>query len=1259
MLSLVLLLAVVLWTTAGGGCLTLNVSSDHDLITAVTRGLAQANGSLHINLLTDVVLDSPIMFVGLQSCWVEGVGGVRLLTCPRGHNAGLLFQGTAAVSLTDLTLSGCAAVQQYPFSGGSVMFSSALHIVTTQHVYLSRVTIEASPGAGLLMAQNSGVTNVSNCHFLSNRMQHSAGQATSVFGGGGVYLQISHIALNSRVVFSDCVFRDNVAGNTRDQSYVFADGSDSPVGGRGRGGGMFVNQQESVKNSTTTLERCHFINNLAFLGSGLSLEVEHSNSLHNSILIKNCWFTANGCQGNSTGGVGSGGGVQVSFRTVNTILHHSNRIKFQSTEFTSNCALLGGGTYFYSNTDTNPNVSNQLVFDNCTWSRNHAHTGSAVDITSDIFERTSSGFRLVPIFKDCVFTRNSIAADGKGQQHNFGSSTLYSSLYDITFLSSAVFSQNTGTAVHVVNAIANFTGSSGVFEGNSGIQGGGVALIGTSSMLIGPHNYRFVNNSATDKGGAIYSQLVDTHDFTVSRSCFLRYSDSRRLFSLPSTEWRARVYFEGNTAHSHHGNDIFVTSLLPCQVVNMGGSSSNFEVVDSASIFLPPGMVFAGGVSGLSISTDGARFSESSEKLRIVPGEQFQHGVYIIDDLDHQIDTMLIASFPTRSSTITLDDSSYCLTNQIIQLSGRPHETDTLLLQAINSRRISLTLEVTLVDCPPGFALIDGHCNCDAFSHQSLVRCDSHQLHSYIRPGFWTGYINTTDGERLASGACPLGFCNYYSNFSSVFEVALPRSRDGLELAVCGMERGGVLCGRCNPGYMVHFHSPHFECEEEPTNTCSLGWLFYLLSEIFPATILFVVILVFNVSFTSGALNGFLLFSQLFDTLLIDAVGVIAFPTGVQYAIQAIRLVYGFFNLDFFYAKSLSFCLWREASVLDIIAFKYVTIGYSVLLIAAVILLLKHCGARCLGRYYRVSIVRNSVIQGLSAFLVICYTQCIKVSFSLLYFGRIHLSSTETNVSVPKRVWYNGELEFFAPQHLPYALPALAVLLTVGVVPPAILLTYPAVLRIMACLGVRDSIIGKCLVPYSTLKPFLDAFQGSFKDNFRFFAGLYFIYRWTGIFLYAVISSYSTFYTFLEIALIVILVLHSVCRPYRKTWHNILDTLLIADVAIINRLTAVHYYGSRVDTGMYRQVYISKSSVVQLILILLPAAYLACYVLVQVVRKTCCKDPLQRQRAMLKMRELFSHSKKQTEDHTSQMLELDEYSCRLSEYVSTSSVSIQ
>lgn len=1233
--SVFLLLLSSLWN--GGYLLIITIDDGNTNLTDV---VARENGSnLQLNILTDLVLDSTVHFTDLNSSMLQGLHSIITITCS-SEAAGFIFMRTQSVELRNLNLFGCAVLHTYCYPGGSLTFSSALHIVSANHVCISDVSIDSSPGAGLLLAYNSGISTVSHSNFTNNRLV-GGDEKKGILGGGGVYLHVENSAPHSQFHFNNCNFRNNVAENTPDYSYIFVDTAGESINGRGRGGGIFVNLRDMVFNNTVIISECSFVDNIGFVGSGISAEIENKNSSSNTILVEDCEIIHNGYVGNGSSRWGSGGGAQVSYRTMNFTNNRNNLIKFSNVTFRENSALLGGGTYFYSDHNIHSDTNNQIVFEQCRWIENHAHIGAAVDITPDIFERSKSGYGSVLVFRDCQFINNSIEISYNiGKQQDYGTGTFYSSLYDVIFESSVTFRNNVGTAVHVVNAIANFRESNAVFDGNHGIQGGGIALVGTSSMLIGPYNYSFIDNVATDKGGAIFSTLMDSHDFQVSRSCFLQYSEnsqSNRI--LPSTKWKARLLFKGNFAHSRHGNDIFTTSLLPCQVVNQGDTNNMFEVLEIDKIFQPPGVTFQDSADGISISTEGAQFSTNYGHLRIIPGEEYHHQISVIDDLEQTTETALIPSFLSRTDDILLEDSSTCLTNQVIQLGGEPGSTDTLLLQAKNSRKIFLTLSVELLECPPGFILKELECVCDALSHTALVRCDNDRLQSFLRTGFWAGYVNISTGSRLVTTICPLGFCNYYSDYrdanNTVVEVELPRSREELVVAVCGRERSGILCGTCNQGFVVHFHSPYSECMEDMSNDCRFGWLFYIVSEIIPATVLFIVILVFNISFTSGALNGFILFSQLLDSLLIDASGVISFSETVEYFIQAIRLVYGFFNLDFFYTRSLSFCIWKQASTLDLLAFKYMTIVYSVVLIIGVILFMQHCGARCLGKYYRASVLKNSVIQGLSAFLVLCYAQCIKVSFKLLYFSRLFLSPEERNTTLHRRVFYDGEMEFFSTAHLPYALPALAVLLTVGIIPPMILITYPAIFHILARLKIRDSCIDKLLPSFSTMKPFLDAFQGSFKDNFRFFAGLYFIYRWVGVLIYALISSYSVFYAVLEMMLILMLVFHTLNQPYHKKWHNILDALLFADLAAINNITALHYYASRVDPGMFRQMNIEKSSIVQVVLIYLPVVYLVIYVTVQIIMNTCKrKNPRQdlnissRSKLSQKLNRLFTLSRK-------------------------------
>ena len=256
----------------------------------------------------------------------------------------------------------------------------------------------------------------------------------------------------------------------------------------------------------------------------------------------------------------------------------------------------------------------------------------------------------------------------------------------------------------------------------------------------------------------------------------------------------------------------------------------------------------------------------------------------------------------------------------------------------------------------------------------------------------------------------------------------------------------------CQDNYTVHFHSPSLLCIHKSVEPVGyrMGWLFYLLSELVPVTFVFISVLVLNISFTSGAINGFILFSQLLGSLDLDASGIITLPTSIKDSIsswkQVHRVLYGFlnFNLD-----DLSFCLWKGASALDMLAFKYVTILYTVVLIVAVIWFINKCGGKCCGKCCRITTIRMPVVHGISTFLVICYAQCVKVSLGLLTPVYLY-AEINSNYKPSTQVWLNGEIVYFSKNNLPYAIPALLSLLAIGVLPPALLLMYPAVNKIIA-----------------------------------------------------------------------------------------------------------------------------------------------------------------------------------------------------------------
>ena len=125
------------------------------------------------------------------------------------------------------------------------------------------------------------------------------------------------------------------------------------------------------------------------------------------------------------------------------------------------------------------------------------------------------------------------------------------------------------------------------------------------------------------------------------------------------------------------------------------------------------------------------------------------------------------------------------------------------------------------------------------------------------------------------------------------------------------------------------------------------------------------------------------------------------------------------------------------------------------------------------------------------------------------------------------------------------------------------------------------------------MKPLFDSFQGCYKDKYHFFAGLYFLYRLVALISFLALDSLTKFYIVLEIQLILMLTLQAITYAYRKRWHNILDTVLFPDLAIINALTMFNYKLAVSDDNLLA---INIFSGIQAFLIMLPLLYILCFV---------------------------------------------------------------
>lgn len=301
------------------------------------------------------------------------------------------------------------------------------------------------------------------------------------------------------------------------------------------------------------------------------------------------------------------------------------------------------------------------------------------------------------------------------------------------------------------------------------------------------------------------------------------------------------------------------------------------------------------------------------------------------------------------------------------------------------------------------------------------------------------------------------------------------------------------------------------------------------------------------------------------------------------------------FNLNFFQLDSTSFCLWGSAKTLDMIAFRYITTIYSLLLIALIIVAAHYCSVRHFDgvlskiRSHRLT-ARHTIIHGITGFLVLSYSEFTSTSVNLLFSVSLYSKGHHVEHTA---VYYNGELTYMGRKHLVYATPAILVLSTLGLIPPLLLMAYPLCYKIFAMLKLSESTFSHFLctcIPLEKMKPLFDSFQSSFKDEYRFFSGLYFIFRLSTLVIQTIIpaSGNSTyFYAAISIQSASIFAIHAICQPNKNKWHNILEGIFLFDITVI----AMTF--STVDIHAYdRNVGIAT---IQLTLLYFPFLIMACY----------------------------------------------------------------
>lgn len=1120
-----------------------------------------------------------------------------------------------------------------------VKFSVALYMLDCSHVHMENVNIANSKSVGLAMFNVYGSNFFRGCQF-TNHVPPDTDRASGSLnrhGGGGAIIEFSFCTpgdkqcnitspvevADASFEFTNCEFTSNNAS-----SLGLSPVSIYPHGlqhsGFGKGGGLAVYFRGRAINNSVTLVNCHISFNTAesSMGGGLYVEFgdqSQGNSFtltgkddgisrmdNNGELCATPSFGQSSIQGNG------GGGAKIVFMYYPPDPHlwpgyHANvtdnHVEFRDTYVSSNMACYGGGVAFVSSrADPGTHQTNTVHFSNCSFFGNQAVVSAALDISVLYPDTATHGELMTPLIEQCEFQQNEdntrsddSIPDLAGYQ--FGNGALYIATVPTNFSGVNRFTRNEGTGLVVSGAnVAVTTNTSVLFEGNSGRRGGGLVVLGGGALVMYPGSHlNFSHNQALELGGAVYSEGQFGERYNMYKEeCFIRYYKSTVL----PTSWNTSFSFLNNSAAGVTGNStIHVTSLLPC-AWPVGSSpvadvrralcwqgwvydNQNAETMESCSAY---------------ITTAPAGFNNSRTNLiyqvSVYPGHSHPIPVRVKDDYGNIVSSVVYQLSSRNLTAVEVPDKSIYVTNNQILVYGIPNSAkkQDLFLETLGPRILSTMLKVTILPCPPGYApqknesAMVTRCKC---GYHLYLTCNIPAMTAHILPGYCFSY--STNNSSHTGSFLTRSESTQHTRMIVVQCPATVRESKPMELPVCngscdiemkfceGIRRNGTFCSGCVTGYAVDVNDIH-DCVKCSNNEYHYGWFIYILTNIVPITIFFIVVALFKISATSAPMYAFVFFAQIATVRYFhnQFPWIFGLSEKRSYLQSLFLCLYAIWNLDFFVFKGV-ICLSPDLTIMYSLLLKYLLALYPMLLIllsyicielydrnVMLIVWLWKPFRACLNKFRQSWQPRTSIIDAFAAFLMISYTKIAFITISLLTPAQEYYVYHDRRSEVPDGYvfYFDPQYHYFQGQHLLFGLVALVIGVVFVLAPPVFLILYPT--RVFQrCLNRWSS---RC--SWQPVHTFADAFQGCFKNrsnnnrDYRYFSGLYLVLRIVILIIYAVESLPYLQLLLQQIICVLAVLLFALVKPYKEAFYNKVDLTFFSLFSVMNSLSFANYtYG--------------------------------------------------------------------------------------------------
>ena len=274
-------------------------------------------------------------------------------------------------------------------------------------------------------------------------------------------------------------------------------------------------------------------------------------------------------------------------------------------------------------------------------------------------------------------------------------------------------------------------------------------------------------------------------------------------------------------------------------------------------------------------------------------------------------------------------------------------------------------------------------------------------------------------------------------------------------------------------------------------------------------------------------------------------------------------IFYGFWNLDFFRHILPPFCVSSELKDVHIYLIDYISSFYPLCLICFTWIIIKlhfHNFKPVVwlwSKLNKCSCIRdrsfsqsNSLIDAFATFFLLSYTKLVTTSGRIISPLNAVVYKNNSFSNIHQFAEADARIEYFGEEHALYALISILIIPFI-IVPPIFLILYP--------IKVFRLLLFKCHLSTRTiasLNIFVEKYYSCYRDgteggkDMRGSASMYFILRWIAISIFQLTS----FNTSLFLAAIIYASYGTVIalvRPYKKTYMNVIDTLMIENLALL------------------------------------------------------------------------------------------------------------